>query len=179
MSGSNRYGVLLLLAAHRRLLRVLLAAATSRRSSRDRLKVVIVEGAADSPVYLEISERGVAIHPADDVWGLDTYAGGGGARARTAGVPKAQACVIGPAGENLVRFACIENNKWRSLGRGGPGAVLGSKKVKGIVFHGDRKVEVARPEAFKALVKDMAARAKDDPGVAAYRRGARSRWCAR
>jgi len=47
----------------------------------------------------------------------------------------------------------------------------GSKKLKGVVFHGDRKVEAARPDEFKALVKDMAVRAKDDPGVAAYRRG--------
>jgi len=70
-----------------------------------------------------------------------------------------------------VRFACVENNKWHSLGRGGSGAAMGSKKLKGVVFHGDRKVEAARPDEFKALVKDMAVRAKDDPGVAAYRRG--------
>ncbi len=79
--------------------------------------------------------------------------------------------MIGPAGENLVRFACVENNKWHSLGRGGAGAVIGSKKLKGVVFHGDKKVEPARPDEFKALVKDMAARGKEDAGVAAYRRG--------
>ena len=133
-------------------------------------KVVIVEGAADKPVYLEMSPSGVQFHDADDLWGLGTYDAEEQMVAAT-GVPKAQACVIGPAGENLVRFACIENNKWHSLGRGGPGAVMGSKKVKGIVFHGDKPVQVARPDEFKALVRDMAARGKDDPGVAAYRRG--------
>ena len=79
--------------------------------------------------------------------------------------------MIGPAGENLVRFACVENNKWHSLGRGGAGAVMGSKKLKGIVFHGDKKVVPARPDEFKALVGDLAERSKDDAGVAAFRRG--------
>jgi aldehyde:ferredoxin oxidoreductase len=140
--------------------------------ARTGYRVVIVEGAADTPVYIEVSEAGGQIHAADDFWGLDTY------KAEEALVgrhkeqwPKAQACVIGPAGEKLVRFACIENNKWHSLGRGGSGAVMGSKKLKGIVFHGDRKVEPARPERFKELVRDMGARVKDDPGEIAYRRG--------
>ena len=140
--------------------------------ARTGYRVVIVEGAADSPVYLEISEAGATIHPADDVWGLDTYQAEAALVARHREQwPRAQACVIGPAGEKLVRFACVENNKWHSLGRGGSGAAMGSKKLKGVVFHGDRKVEAARPDEFKALVKDMAVRAKDDPGVAAYRRG--------
>ena len=138
--------------------------------ARTGYRVVIVQGASPVPVYLEISEKGATIHPADDVWGLDTFEAEEKLIAKT-GVPKAQACVIGPAGENLLRFACIENNKWHSLGRGGPGAVMGSKKLKGLVFHGEKPTEVARPEAFKALIKDMATRGRDDPGVAAYRRG--------
>jgi len=86
---------------------------------------VIVEGAADSPVYLEISEAGATIHPADDVWGLDTYQAEAALVARHREQwPRAQACVIGPAGEKLVRFACVENNKWHSLGRGGSGAAM-------------------------------------------------------
>jgi aldehyde:ferredoxin oxidoreductase len=48
---------------------------------------------------------------------------------------------------------------------------MGSKKLKGVVFHGERTVEAARPDAFRALIRDMAERGKDDPGVAAYRRG--------
>lgn len=138
--------------------------------ARTGYKVVIVEGASDVPVYLEISEAGARIHPAGDVWGMDTFEAEEALLAKTE-APKAQACVIGPAGERLVRFACIENNKWHSLGRGGPGAVMGSKKLKGLVFHGSKAVEVARPDEFKAVVKDLALRCKDDPGVAAYKRG--------
>jgi len=130
-------------------------------------KVVILEGAADSPVYLEISEKGAVIHPADDLWGLDTYATEAALLARSD--PGAQACVIGPAGERLVRFAIIANNKWRCLGRGGSGAVMGSKKVKGLVWRGEHKVEVAQPERLKELVRDIVERAKTDPAAARYK----------
>ena len=133
-------------------------------------KVVIVEGKADAPIYLEVSEQGAQIHDAADLWGLDAYAAEDALRERTPHA-RAQACVIGQAGENLVRFACVNNNYWHQLGRGGPGAVFGSKNLKGVVWHGDTKVEVARPEAFKAAVKDLVERTKGDAGVAAYQRG--------
>ena len=138
--------------------------------ARTGYKVVILEGKADAPVYLEVTDKGVSFHAADDLWGLDAFAAEEAILARTA-APRAAACVIGPAGEKLVRFACINNDKWHSLGRGGPGAVMGSKNVKGIAWHGEKKPEVARPDEFKALVKDMAERTKGDAGVAAYQRG--------
>ncbi len=172
MFGSNRYGVHYLSPLTGGYGECTSGGNVAPQFARTGYKVVIVEGAADAPVYLEISEDGGAIHPADDVWGLDTYESEERLVAKhKESAPKAQACVIGPAGENLVRFACVENNKWHSLGRGGIGAVLGSKKLKGLVFHGDKKVELARPDEFKALVKDMAERGKEDAGVAAYRRG--------
>lgn len=101
-------------------------------------KMVVVEGAADSPVFLEVSEGGAQIHAADEAWGLDAYQAEERLLAKV-NVPKAKVCAIGPAGENLVRFACVNNEKWHHLGRGGPGTVMGSKKVKGIVWHGTQK----------------------------------------
>jgi aldehyde:ferredoxin oxidoreductase len=133
-------------------------------------KVVIVEGKADGHIYLEISEQGVAFHSAEDLWGLDAFDSEDRILERTEH-KKAQACAIGQAGEKLVRFACVNNNHWHQLGRGGPGAVFGSKNLKGIVWHGDKKVEVARPDDYKAVVRDLVDRTKDDPGVAAYQRG--------
>ncbi len=133
-------------------------------------KVVIVEGKADAPVYLEISEQGAQFHDASDLWGMDAFKAEDEILARTPH-KKAQACVIGPAGEKLVKFACVNNNYWHQLGRGGPGAVYGSKNLKGLVWHGEKKVEVARPDDFKAVVRDLIDRCKDDPGVAAYQRG--------
>ena len=138
--------------------------------ARTGYKVVIVEGKADAPVYLEISEEGAQFHDASDLWGMDAFKAEDEILARTDN-KKAQACVIGPAGEKLVRFACVNNNYWHQLGRGGPGAVYGSKNLKGIVWHGEKKVEVARPDDFKAVVRDLIERCKDDAGVAAYQRG--------
>lgn len=138
--------------------------------ARTGYRIVIVEGRADSPVYLEISEKGVTFHDAGDLWGRDAFESEDAILARTEH-KRAQACVIGQAGENLVRFACVNNDKWHQLGRGGPGAVFGAKNLKGIVWHGERRVVVARPEAFKEVVRDLVERCKDDAGVAAYRRG--------
>ncbi|GAW93035.1 tungsten-containing aldehyde ferredoxin oxidoreductase [Calderihabitans maritimus] len=84
--------------------------------------------------------------------------------------PGAQALVIGPAGENLVRFACLENNYWRSAGRTGMGAVMGSKKLKAIVFHGRAQCPVADEDLLRQCVSDIRAKAKDNKGVEAYQR---------
>ncbi|HWJ03667.1 MAG TPA: aldehyde ferredoxin oxidoreductase family protein [Verrucomicrobiae bacterium] len=128
---------------------------------------IILAGVSDSPVYLEISDSKVEFHDAGQLWGKDTYATEDSVL-QAVNVPGAQAVVIGPAGENLVRFACIENNYWRSAGRTGLGAVMGSKKVKAVVFHGEATCEIADPEMFKSLLKSVAAKAKDNPGVKAY-----------
>ncbi|MGH9197199.1 MAG: aldehyde ferredoxin oxidoreductase family protein, partial [Acidimicrobiia bacterium] len=64
------------------------------------------------------------------------------------GLPDAKILSIGPAGENLVRFAAILNDRHRAAGRSGVGAVLGSKNLKAIVARGDRSVPVADPTAF-------------------------------
>ena len=134
-------------------------------------KVVIVEGKADGAGLPRGQRRGRRqFHDASDLWGMDAFKAEDEILARTPH-KKAQACVIGQAGERLVRFACVNNNYWHQLGRGGPGAVFGSKNLKGIVWHGEKKVEVARPDDFKAVVRDLIERTKDDPGVAAYQRG--------
>ena len=70
--------------------------------ARTGYKVVIVEGKADGPVYLEISEEGAALHDASDLWGMDAFKAEDEILARTPH-KKAQACVIGPAGEKLVQ----------------------------------------------------------------------------
>ena len=78
--------------------------------------------------------------------------------------------VIGPAGENLVRYAVIENDYWRSLGRTGVGAVMGSKKIKAIVFYGNKKRETAYPARLEQFAKETLGRGKDSPGAQNYRR---------
>jgi len=135
--------------------------------SRTGYDAVIIHGASPSPIYVEISDRDVRFHSASDLWGMDTYEAEEEVLSRTA-VPQAQAVVIGPAGENLVRIACVENNKWRSAGRTGMGAVLGSKRVKGLVFHGHTERPVADPPGLEAFVKAMREKGKASPSTANF-----------
>jgi len=110
----------------------------------------------------------VTFHNAASLWGKDTYSTEKAVLEKV-NVPGAQAAVIGPAGENLVRFACIENNRWRSAGRTGMGAVMGSKKLKAVVFHGSSGVDIADPDLLKAVVKKIREAGKNNPGVENYR----------
>jgi aldehyde:ferredoxin oxidoreductase len=134
---------------------------------------VMISGASNKPVWLEISPDGVQFHEASDLWGLETFETEDRLKAwMKENRPEAKrpgVVVIGPAGENRVCFAVIENDYWRSAGRTGVGAVMGSKNIKGIVFWGDRKKEVAHPEDVKRFSKTMAQRAKEDAGVNAYK----------
>jgi aldehyde:ferredoxin oxidoreductase len=170
MLGSNRYGLYFLSPLTGGFCECYSGGNLAPQFARTGYKVVIVEGRAERPTYVEISDGGVVFHDATRLWGLDAYESEERIVAGTAH-RRAQACVIGPAGERLVRFACVNNNRGHQLGRGGPGAVFGAKNLKGVAWHGEKQVEVARPDAYKAVARDLLERAKDDPGAAAYRRG--------
>jgi len=135
--------------------------------SRTGYDAIIIKGASKEPVYLEISNGKVIFHDASHLWGKDTYETEDAIRGEV-GVKDAGIVVIGPAGEKLVRFAVIENNYWRSLGRTGPGAVLGSKKVKGIAFYGNIKRHVAQPDMINKLWEEIKGIGKENPGVKKY-----------
>ncbi|MFC1912971.1 aldehyde ferredoxin oxidoreductase family protein [Chloroflexota bacterium] len=136
--------------------------------SRTGYDAVVIKGASAEPVYLEISDRNVIFHDAVHLWGKGTYETDDIIQQETA-VNDAGVAVIGPAGENLIRFAVIKNNYWRSAGRTGTGAVLGSKKIKAIVFHGSQRKEVARPALLDGLWKEIGIKAKTDKGAIGYR----------
>ena len=137
--------------------------------SRTGYDAVIIKGASAKPVYLEISSGNVEFHDAAHVWGKDTYETEDSVR-KEVGVKDAGIAVIGPAGENLIRFAVIENDYWRSAGRTGAGAVLGSKRIKAIVFRGDKRRNVARIDLLNELWKEMGSKAKTDVGAIAYKK---------
>jgi len=111
----------------------------------------------------------VKFHDASHIWGKDTYETEDTIR-REMGRKDAGIVVIGPAGERLARFAVIENDYWRSLGRTGAGAVLGSKKIKAIIFHGNERRKVARNDILNKLWKDTASKAETNPAAAAYKK---------
>ncbi len=117
-----------------------------RRAGFDALAI---EGSASSPVYLYVSSRGVELLDASSLWGLSVSETVEKLRAKHPG--RVSVAAIGPAGERLVRFATIMFDEERAAGRGGLGAVMGSKKLKAIVVEGDgRPPEPAEPQSLKA-----------------------------
>lgn len=130
---------------------------------------IIIRGASDFPIYLEVSDKDIKFHSARHLWGKDTYETENKVL-KEVNKPGAQAVVIGPAGEKMVVFACIKNNKWRSAGRCGMGAVMGSKKLKAIVFYGNKSASLADEDLLDEYVRSLVKKGKDDPGVAAYRK---------
>ncbi len=137
--------------------------------SRTGFDAFLIEGRANEPVWLEISDQDVKYHSAKELWGRDTYFTEDYVL-KAVDKRRAGALVIGPAGENLVKCALIENDYWRSLGRTGAGAVMGSKKLKAIVFYGEKKKSTAFPDKIEEFAKETLDRGKEHPGVQAYKK---------
>jgi len=119
---------------------------------------IIFKGKAPKPVYLLITDKGPELKDASDLWGKDVFETTEVLEKRH---EKAKATVIGPAGEKLVRFAAIMNDRNRAAGRGGVGAVMGSKNLKAIVVHGTKEVPQADPEKLKETFKTATATVKE------------------
>jgi len=122
---------------------------------------MIVTGKAPSPVYLNISDEGASIEDASDLWGKDVPTTTDILLGRA--TKRASVMCIGPAGENLVLFACIMNDKVRTLGRGGTGAVMGSKNLKAIVASGSKPIPIHDPERMKFLTYESNKQLKQHP----------------
>ncbi len=137
--------------------------------SRTGYDAIVIKGASPTPVWLEISDSQVQFHEAADLWGKDTFETEDAVLKQCGVEDDAAAVVIGPAGENLVRYAVVENDYWRSAGRCGMGAILGSKKIKAVVFHGSRARPVADEEGIKAYARRTVKEFKDHKAVNAYR----------
>ncbi len=114
-------------------------------------QALVVEGASRDPVYLWIENDRVEVRDASRIWGATVLEATAKIRDETS--PKASVAAIGPAGEKLVRYAHIAFDVERAAGRGGLGAVMGSKKLKGIAVYGDGKPRVADPDALASLGK--------------------------
>jgi aldehyde:ferredoxin oxidoreductase len=115
---------------------------------------IIVTGASQEPAYIYITDEGAEIRSASHLWGKDTFESEEALKDEV-GDKKAQVMSIGPAGENLVKFACIMNDRGSTAGRCGMGAVMGSKKLKAVVARGNKKPPVADAEGLKAARAKM------------------------
>jgi aldehyde:ferredoxin oxidoreductase len=115
--------------------------------------VLIIKGQSDKPVYLNIVGDNAELKSADHLWGKQVPETTDLLLAETD--TKAKVACIGPAGEKLVKFAAIMNDKDRAAGRGGVGTVMGAKRLKAIVVNGDKEVSIAKPAEYKEFHKKV------------------------
>ena len=115
---------------------------------------IAVSGASEKPVYLSIEDDKVEIRDASSLWGKDVYETVDALTAEGERKNKPKILCIGPAGENLVKFAAVANGKDAFAARTGGGTLMGAKKLKAISVVGTGKVEAASPEDLKAIRKE-------------------------
>lgn len=113
---------------------------------------VVIEGAAETPCYLWIHDGQAELRDAGELWGLDTHRTTERLLAETHA--RAGVACIGPAGERGVLFASVMNDRDRAAGRGGAGCVMGAKRLKALVVHGDQPTPIADPEGFEAARRE-------------------------
>ena len=121
---------------------------------------IVVTGRSPSPTMLAITDDSVKFLDASHLLGMSTSKTEEAVKAQLGGMYRVAS--IGPAGENLVRFASIANDGGRQAGRTGPGAVMGSKNLKAIAVRGRQTVSFADPDALGAIRADLSRRSLGD-----------------
>ncbi len=135
---------------------------------------IIIEGSSETPVFLKINNSNVEIKDAQDFWGLGTYETLERIQSELQD-KKYEIVCIGPAGENLVKYACIMTTGGRAAGRTGMGTVMGLKNLKAIAISGsNRKFDlplefsIISKQGYKAVQEDFATEVFSDFGTAGY-----------
>jgi aldehyde:ferredoxin oxidoreductase len=130
-------------------------------------------GKGARPTVVIVHPDGAEFFDAGELWGADTFETEAEVKKRfaiqEAGYRKPGVVVIGPAGEKLLRFAVIENDKWRSAGRTGVGAVMGSKLLKALVFQGNYRRRLYDSDGVAQYSKEFSKANIEHPGVKAYK----------
>jgi aldehyde:ferredoxin oxidoreductase len=117
---------------------------------------VFVKGISEKPVYIFIDDGKVELRDASKIWGLTTVETENAIKEEL-GDKNVGIALIGPAGENLSNMAAVMNDNHRAAGRGGSGAVMGSKKLKALVCRGNQKLEVKDKAKLVELNKETVA----------------------
>jgi aldehyde:ferredoxin oxidoreductase len=126
---------------------------------------IVITGKATTPSLLIVDDGSVEVRSAANLWGMPV--GEADAQVRNLLGPRFHSAIIGPAGENLVRYATISHEN-RHAGRGGLGAVMGSKNLKAVAVAGTQLTAVAEPAGVVAAAKDLSRRSFG-PATAKYR----------
>ena len=145
-------------------------AAEMKRAGWD---VIIINDRAENPIYIVIKDDNVKFKDASNIWGkecLETH----NALQKKEG--KIKTAVIGPAGENLVKFSAITIDGHRHAGRGGTGAVMGSKNLKAIALSGSNKISVYNEEKFKKKTKEVLKQIQENDFVPKRRKYGTPYW---
>jgi aldehyde:ferredoxin oxidoreductase len=114
---------------------------------------IIVRGKSEHPVYLWVNNEEVEICEAKNLWGLDTFQTEEKIREERKD-PTIRVACIGPAGERLVKFALVNTERYRQAGRGGVGAVMGSKNLKALAVKGSGQIRIHNLEAFTQVATE-------------------------
>ncbi len=130
---------------------------------------MVITGRAENPVVLQVFDGDISLRDGSDLWGATTSQTheillGREARSGEAG----RLACIGPAGENLVRFAGIVNDFARSAARGGPGAVMGSKNLKAVLVQAAEKPTL--PPSFDREAELALRKLQTNPNLNSMRR---------
>lgn len=130
---------------------------------------IVIDGKAESPVYLWIHNGEVEVKSASHLWGKDAYETEGLIK-RELDNEDAKVVSIGIAGEKLVRFASVINDTGRAAGRCGTGAVMGSKMLKAIAVYGDKtsKIPIAKERMLRDYLKRIYVHIRSNPMVQIY-----------
>lgn len=128
------------------------------------IDALVIQGKAPKPVYLWVKDGEVEIRDAAHLWGLEIGETQEAIRQQL-GDDKIRVAGIGPAGEKLVRYACIINEYKHANGRTGMGAVMGSKNLKCVAARGTRSLELADPEKAHQLARWFAKEYMNHPST--------------
>ncbi|MCW3489062.1 aldehyde ferredoxin oxidoreductase family protein [Dethiobacter alkaliphilus] len=127
-------------------------------------EALFITGQATEPVFIQVEDNEVKILPAHDYWGMDTFAVNAAIK-RDLQDPSVKIAAIGPAGEQLVSFALVSCEYNRQAGRGGIGAVMGSKKLKAVSVKGTNLVPVADKNRFQQSIQEAERELLDSPDI--------------
>ncbi|MEM1589464.1 MAG: aldehyde ferredoxin oxidoreductase family protein [Candidatus Bathyarchaeia archaeon] len=125
---------------------------------------LVIHGRAKNPVYIAVQDERVEIRDARHLWGLNV-------REVTETLvdelddKETKVACIGPAGENLVKYAAVMNSVYHAAGRGGAGAVMGSKNLKAIAVRGTKSIELWKPDEFRELALEVRKNLAKDSGA--------------
>lgn len=135
--------------------------------------LIIINGKAETPTYIRIEDDSARFKDATKIWGKECFATHNWLQ-KTEG--RVKTAVIGPAGENLVKISAITFDGHRHAGRGGAGAVMGSKNLKAIAVSGTQKVPLHNPKGFQKKAKEVLKKIQDHSFIPIRRKYGTPYW---